>query len=149
MTKADAAAGEWLSFAQVQELARCSEPTVIRAVAAGEIRQRRELPRGVPSLERASAETWAKSWRAKQAHRPAPRKRRPQGPPDLEHVWLNTPTAALVVGVAPSWLVTLAAAGRAPHTRVGRRLWWRRDHVEIMAAARAARRVRETAHDST
>lgn len=132
---------EWISITQAQALAKCSEPTVSAAIAAGEITQRRDLPRGVPSLQHESVKEWARGWRNVQDARAAAElhPRPSTGPPDTEHAWLATQTAALIIGVSPSWLVTLAAQDLAPHTRTGSRLWWRRDHVEVLAAARAAR----------
>lgn len=133
---------EWISITEAQVLAKCSQPTVAAAIAAGEIIQRRGLPRGVPSLHHESAKEWARRWRDGRDARAAavdPKPESSSAPPDAEHTWLDTKTAALTIGVSPTWLVTLAAQDRAPHTHVGRRLWWRRDHVEIMAAARGLR----------
>jgi hypothetical protein len=132
---------EWISIAAAQRLVGCSEPTVLRAIANGQLRQRTGLPRGVPSLHRESVELWAAKWRA-EVKRKAERKANPQpsrpltAPPDDGHDWLSTKEAAPIVHRSTQWLVDRAARGLAPHERRGNRLWWRRDQVEAMGAVR-------------
>ena len=55
-------------------------------------------------------------------------------------VWLDTATAALVLGFSPQYLGRLALAERIPGRRartIGRPWWFRRRDVEQYAAARA------------
>ena len=93
----------WVSRKEVAALAGCSTPTVDRAIAQGAISVRdRPRPTAKRSLERESAERWAAQWRAKRAIERS-RVRSEAGPssrpPDDEYVWLDTSTAALIVGV--------------------------------------------------
>ena len=133
----------WVSRAQVAALAGCDLKTVHRAVTLGQIDVRPGArTRGMPSLERESAQRWATTWAAdkraraeRRAHRP------PTGPPNDEHVWLDTATAAVVVGFTVPWMRRLAEMERAPATKVGQRWWWRRDLIETYGAARAVNKA--------
>jgi hypothetical protein len=129
----------WVSIATALEIAGCSEPTVLRAIRLGQVRQRTGLPRGVPSLERASVEEWAAQWQRERAVARSASRGLVTAPPDDGHEWLKTKDAALIVGRSPTWLVDRAKRGLAPHARRGNRLWWRRDQVEAMGAVRAPR----------
>lgn len=133
----------WATYAEIEKLAGCSNGTLDRAVRQGKIEVRPEpRTRATRSLERESAERWARRWRKQRGEMGRRRdrweERAPGSPPDDVHVWLDTPTAALVVGVTQNWLRHLARNGRAPVTRNGRRLWWRRDLLEAFAGARSA-----------
>jgi hypothetical protein len=131
---------EWISIAAAQRVAGCSEPTVLRAIANGQLRQRTGLPRGVPSLHRESVELWAEERRVEAERKANLRRRRPlNAPPDDENDWLSTKEAASIVRRSPAWLVDRAARDLAPHERRGNRLWWRRDQVEAMGSVRAPR----------
>lgn len=132
----------WLSFRQAAELVGCSEKAIATAVADGLVNQRR-VHRTLPSVERASVEKFAETWRRRQERRAERRERREQpGPPQDGHVWLDSQTAALVLGVGRTRVSQLAARGSLPHRRHGGRLWFRRDLLEQVAAARAfARRA--------
>ncbi len=133
----------WVSREKVASWAGCTHKTVDRAVRLGLIVQRTgERTRGMPSLDRASAEAWATAWATEQQARRGRRALRRSGPPDDGDVWLNTATAAIITGLTVPWMRRLAEAQRAPATKVGQRWWWRRDHVEIYAAARVVPRTR-------
>lgn len=135
----------WVSRAQVARWAGCTLKTVDRAARMGQIVVRPgERTRGMPSLDRKSAHRWASSWAAeREAARQASQARHsPAGPPDDEHVWLDTATAAVVVGFTVPWMRHLAENQRAPATKVGRHWWWRRDLIEAYAAARVIRQGR-------
>ena len=129
----------WASRAQVAAWAGCDLKTVDRAIKLDEIDVRPgERTRGMPSLERESAQRWATTWAADKRAKAERRAARPStGPPDDEHVWLDTATAAVVVGFTVPWMRRLAEMERAPATKVGQRWWWRRDLIEASAAARA------------
>jgi hypothetical protein len=139
---------EWISIAAAQRLAGCSEPTVLKALANGELQQRTGLPRGVPSINRKSAESWAATWRAaadaRAARRAVLQSHRPRSaPPDDGYEWLSTKEAAPIVNRSLAWLVDRAARDLVPHERRGNRLWWRRDQVEAMGSVRAPRETAE------
>lgn len=131
----------WVSREEVQRLAGCTGGPVDLAIARGRIAvwpgARR---RSMPSLERESAERWAREWverrRGAELRRQERAVKEPSGPPEDGNVWLDTATAAKIVGVTENWLSAMAASSRAPVTRRGWRLWWRRDLVEAFAAAR-------------
>ena len=67
-----------------------------------------------------------------------------EGPPDRDHVWLDTVAAAVVLGVSANRVRQLIEAERIPATRHGRRWWLRRDLVEQCQAARAFKRFAGT-----
>lgn len=126
--------GTWLSAKEVAEMAGVSRRTVLVAAAAGEITQR-EVPRRFRSLDASSAQAWAA---ARQARPPQlPRMRRPTGPPPEPGVWLDTNTAAAVLGMSRTGVSLMARQERIAATRYGTRWWFRRDHLELAAAARA------------
>lgn len=139
---------EFVSYAAAAEIAGCSHIVVERAVAEGEIAQRSgERHRGQPSLCIEAVQEWAVQWKEQQQVKAVARdarqaerveRRRLNQPPDTEHVWLDAKTAAIAVGVTVGGLRTMAATGRVAHERVGRRVWFRRDHLEQWLAARAA-----------
>jgi hypothetical protein len=43
-----------------------------------------------------------------------------------------------MLGCSPRWVRALAQEDRLPHTRRGRRLWFLREHIEQISAARLA-----------
>ena len=130
----------WVSRAQVAEWAGCDLKTVHRAITLGQIEVRPgERTRGMPSLDRESAQRWATSWAADKQARAE--RRSAMGPPDDEHVWLDTAAAAVVVGVTVPWMRRLADTQRAPATKVGQRWWWSGDLIEAYGAARAVRQT--------
>ena len=152
----------WLSAASVREYAQdregrisesdaaklvgCSKDVINRAVAAGKIQQREVSNRAVPSLEFASVEAFKAEWNAKRARREAAKQEAAAlqtelGPPQDGEVWLPTKVVAAMFGVSTSWVRDLARGGRLPHyTAPNGRRYFRRDHVERVAAARAAYR---------
>ncbi|MDE0775443.1 MAG: helix-turn-helix domain-containing protein [Nocardioides sp.] len=55
-------------------------------------------------------------------------------------MWLDTTTAALVLGISTGRVRQLARSGRLPFTEHAGRRWFARHHVEQRAAARALAR---------
>ena len=117
-----------------------SSSTVDDLVAAGHL-VTRKAPRPVPSVSKASADAYAvvrAQEQAERAERAA--RRRPKGaPPDDEQVWLDTATAALVLGITANRVRQLADRGSLPSELRGHRRWYRRADIETAAAARALR----------
>lgn len=64
-------------------------------------------------------------------------------PPDDEHEWLPTPSAAAVLGCTEIALKGRAARGQVPYTVHGGRRWFRLDLLELLLRARAARSTLE------
>jgi hypothetical protein len=124
-------------------LVGCGAKTIEKAVRGGRIIQREVTSTAAPSLDRASVLEFGEAWAAQkraQAERAARRGRR-SGPPEDGNVWLDTSTSALVLGVSGSLVWQLARQGRLPGiVHYGRR-WFRREHVEQAAAARALSRL--------
>ncbi|MDH2415271.1 helix-turn-helix domain-containing protein [Nocardioides sp. CER19] len=151
----------WLSLDTAAELTGIPRERIVEAAHAGDIIQRTGLPRWAPSLDRASVLAWSEQWHRQQQaferQRRLELKRRDRAreeaadlarPPQDGHVWLDATTTALVLGISRPRVGQLARAGRLPHTRVGRRLWFRRDLLEQTAAARRWRTGRTAASRS-
>jgi hypothetical protein len=135
----------WITYVEAAALVGCSNRVITRAVRTGQIESRARL--GVtrePSLRRTSVRAFALVWaqeRAAVAERAPARSRPGSLPPDDEHVWLSTRTAALVLGMTPTGVRYRVHQGLLPHVRRRGRLWFRREHVEQAAAARAFRKA--------
>jgi hypothetical protein len=145
------AEAQWVSWSQAADLVGCSRGVIATAVRQGRIEQR-DVPRALPSLKRSSVEAFKAEYVSQVRDREETARARAAaaaerqvalGPPDDGHVWLDVATTALVLGVSRSRVAQLAATDRLPHWRsnTGRR-WFRRDHVELVAAARARLRSR-------
>lgn len=137
---------EWITLAEASALIGCSRHTVERYVGSGQIRRRYPRARRTPTLDRASVESFAAWWQER--GREMEQRRREQrsqrlGPPQDGEVWLDSATAALVLGYSPQYLGRLALAERVPGYREGlgrpSRWWFRRRDIEQLAAARAKR----------
>lgn len=135
------ASAEWTTHARAAAIVGCSPRTIDRKQRDGTIARRHTADRKLPSLSLASVEAFAEQWKREQAEKQQriPKHLLEYGPPNDGDVWLNTTTAALVVGVTPQYLTRLAAQERIPSTRKNgrRRLWFRRRDVEQFAAVRA------------
>jgi len=117
------------------------------AVASGLVEQRSvDGQRWRPSLRRESVAVWAEGWKARQAQAEAKRIAAAKAaedwlsPPDGEYVWLNAEAAAAVLQASRVRVGQWVREDRLPHVRKGRRMWFRRDLIEQIAAARVARR---------
>lgn len=132
----------WVSYEDAAALTGTDHHAVWRAAQAGEI-DRRQAHRANPALLRTSVEAWgARRAERRAAEAAAAEARRAAreaaaGPPDEEHVWLRSPVVAIMLGITTAGVDVAARRGAIPHTMVGRRRWFRRDHVEQLAAARA------------
>lgn len=143
----------WISFDTAAEIADCARETLRHAVAAGRIEQRTVSGR-IRSLRREDVERFAKDLSAERqrvaqarAQRLADRAQKTQ-PPDDGHVWVDAVTAAAITGFTARWINQLAARERLPAVRRGRAFWFRRDHVEQWAAARAFHRATESPREA-
>jgi hypothetical protein len=133
----------WVSFDEAGRMAGCAANTIAHAVRQGMIVQRPVLNKALPSLDRSSVLTFAEAKAAKAKAAAEARANRPQrltGPPDDGDVWLDARTTALVLGISLTRVGQLARRGRVPCTVVGGRRWFRRRHIEQIAAARALTR---------
>ncbi|GEP32732.1 hypothetical protein NSZ01_05000 [Nocardioides szechwanensis] len=137
----------WVSYVRAAAIVGCSETAILHAVRRGDIDRRQVESNAQPALSRASVDQFAEEWAVRQAdmerRRRERERRKPSGPPDEEHVWLRPTTAALVLGITASRLRQLAANDRVPFCECQGRRWYRRDHIEQVAAGRRARALGE------
>ena len=131
----------WVSRMEAARIAGVAHTTIGRYVELGVI-VRRPGHRGLPSLSRRSVESFAEWWAARREaeglRREAVRARRAEAePPRDGEVWLDTRTAALVLGVSPVRVRQLIEEDRLPALNRGGRWWLRRCDVEQIAAVRA------------
>ncbi len=139
----------WMTYVEAMPLLECSGGAVTGLVKAGRIRSRAQVGRRLPSLcrkdvervavERAEERRQAEERRAARAAPPI------WSPPDDGEVWLSATEAGLVLGLTPTGMRYRADHDLIPHVRRGRRVWFRRDHVEQAAAARAFQAVQSAA----
>ncbi|WP_299057945.1 hypothetical protein [uncultured Nocardioides sp.] len=88
----------------------------------------------VDSLDRARA--WLVERETDRAERE--RRREQHGnPPDYDHVWLDTATVAAMAGLTVNWVTWQIREERMPATFHGGQYWVRREHAEVIVAARA------------
>lgn len=55
----------------------------------------------------------------------------------MEHVWLDTDTVAAMAGLTRKWVQWQIREGRMSGTFHGGQYWIRREHAEVIVAARA------------
>lgn len=138
---------EWITQRAAAEIIGCSPGAVERYAAAGLIQRRWPVGRKTPTIDRASAEQFRPWWEAHVAEEERKRLEREaraatSGPPMDGDVWLDSATAALVIGVSAQYVGRLAASERIPATRRRRCWWFRRRDVEQFVAVRALVRAR-------
>lgn len=146
-----AEAERWVSYVEAAQIVGCSPSNIVNAVQRGDISGRRPPrkrgPRGgVASLSRSAVEDYAERWRAqrelaREAQERATAAREPLKPPGPGDVWLSARATSLLLGVSVSRVHQLALADRLPHVRHRGRVWFRRSHMEVAAAARAFARA--------
>ena len=95
---------------------------------------------------RAEVEAWAEERATKRRRNEARKVARGRRaarlrPPADGRVWLDVETVALMLGCSPRWVRALAQEDRLSHVRRGARLWFVREHIEQVSAARAAARL--------
>ncbi|MCH1867089.1 helix-turn-helix domain-containing protein [Nocardioides sp. CFH 31398] len=102
--------------------------------ADGDRRVRAHASINPDSLDR--ARTWLEQ---RETEREKQRQRREQhgNPPDVDHVWLDTATVAAMAGLTVQWAQWMAREGKMPATFHGGQYWVRREHAEVIVAARA------------
>lgn len=129
---------DWMTYADAEPMLGCSHTKIAAMVKAGRIRSRDQTYRAWPSLWRADVDRVAGELAAERAAVQKRRSARPmKAPPDDDHVWLSPAEAALVLGLTRTGVMYRAHEGLLPHVRRGRRVWFRREHIEQAAAARA------------
>lgn len=131
--------GRWISQATTAVLFGGPLSAIAAAVARGELTPR-PAHRALPSLPRSEVQEWVDERRRRAAERAAREQehRELYQPPDDGQVWPGAETAAIMLGHTSVRVRRLAADDRLPHARKGRRLWFLREHIEIVSAARAS-----------
>jgi hypothetical protein len=130
---------QWVTVVKAAEIIGCSPQTVLAAAKGGRIDQRR-LPRGFPSLSRVSVETFADERQRRAGDRQLAAAHRPAStPPDDQHTWLSSAETAQALGISRRRVDQLAMRESLPFVLAGLRRWFRRDHIEMVAAARRTR----------
>lgn len=136
--KREAERDQWVSQVEAAEIAGCSSRTVLAAAKAGRIEQR-QVPRGFPSLSRASVETFAEQWQQRAEKREVIGARRPASSrPDDDHTWLSSAETADILGISRRRVDQLAKRESLPFVQAGRRRWFRQDHIDLVKRARRA-----------
>lgn len=138
---------EWISWAEASHLTGIRVPTIEHATRVGRIRRRpRHGTR--PSLDRESVLQWA-AWyvtrRSEIEQRRAARPPRPRAPAVRRVVvreappegWVDTATAAAVLGVTPDTVRRLARAGELEHRVIGGRFHLNPVSVSTLAGHRS------------
>jgi excisionase family DNA binding protein len=123
---------------EAAQIIGCSPQTVLAAAKAGRIEQR-HVPRGFPSISRASVETFAAEHQQRTREREQVVARQPVSrPPDDPHTWLSSAETAQVLGISRRRVDQLAKRESLPFVQAGRRRWFRQDHIELVSHARRA-----------
>ena len=136
----------WITRRRAAEILGVSTNTVDRLITVGELTPRPDLTwrGGKASLDPAQVQLVAERRITQQVEaelRRRDRDDRRMTPPDGEHEWLSASQAARVIGISEMGLRKRVARGAAPVTRHRGRQWFRRDQMEILGNARAARRT--------
>lgn len=130
----------WVTYAKAAEILGCHISNVSKLIDKGQListGQRRA------SLDRESVEQLARRRDLKrQALARRPRgSRRIDHRPDHEHEWLSPREVAELLGVTPQAVTRRIRTERLPGVEHGGRQWVRRDHLELVGAARLARKT--------
>jgi hypothetical protein len=129
----------WISHATAAKFLGAAPTTVTAAVARGELHTR-GVAHALPSLDRQEVEAWLEARRQRKAEREARRGEREAmstARPDDGRVGMDAETVAIMLGLSARRVRQLAVEERLPCTRRGRRVWFLREHIEEVSAARA------------
>ena len=138
----------WVSWTEATAIVGCPRSRLERAVRDGTVDSRPQAWRTLPSVRRFSLEALIAVYAQEQRAAEERRTRRPAtAPPDDELVWLTMAEVALLLQITRPGVRYRVEQDLIPHVRIGRRVWFRRDHVEQVAAARAFR-MRQTSTPS-
>lgn len=135
----------WISYVEAARLLDVAPSTVTNLVRQGQLTHR-SVSRNLPSLGRSSVLRLARQREEERERIERARLERAARtrPPDDGQVWLSVSTTAALLGVTPTRVTQMIRTERLPATRKGQRWWIRRQHAEILAAARAATRRRSS-----
>lgn len=132
-----------LTYTQAADLLECHVSNIPKYIRRGLLTSRGGRGTKGGSLDRREVEALA-AWRQEQAAaRELRREEKSADPrPDTEHDWLTVAEAAEVIGLTPDAIRKRAGKGKLPHVVHRGKVWVRREHAEVAANVRAARRLR-------
>jgi excisionase family DNA binding protein len=132
---------DWLTYQQASDLLSCHVSSVPKMIAKGQLHSR-----GVRngSINRQEVEDLVKTRDEQRAARASrrPRLHKVDRRPDREHEWLTPSQVAKLLGVTRPAVTKRIKRERLPSVEHGGRVWVRRDHLEMIEAARLVRRTR-------
>jgi len=140
----------WITWVDAAERIGCNRHVIEQLVNDGTLTTR-QVARAKPSILRASVDSYRPVWKEAQAERARRRRSKReeqrrrhalQQPPDPDHEWLAPAEAAEALGLSKSGIRLRVTRETLPATRVGKRWWIRRDHVDHALHAAAYHRDR-------
>jgi hypothetical protein len=131
---------DWITAREAAQILGVHMSAIPKMLRRGDLTKRSRRP----ILNRAEVLAYRE---AREAARLRPLKPRPlkgsPAPPDDEHDWLSSERAAAIMGVGSGIAVNARARrGRIPSVLLNGRRWYRRDHLELVLRADAAKRDR-------
>lgn len=129
---------EWITVREAADILGVHMSAVPKLIRRGDLTPRDRRPRlnraAVVALRAARA---AANEEQRQARRET---RLPPQPPDADHEWLSAVEAGDLMGIGPAGVRVRARRGRLPSTTHDGRVWFRRDHLELVRRADQAKR---------
>jgi hypothetical protein len=133
---------EWITAREAAAILGVHMSAVPKMIRRGDLSKRSQRP----ILARAEVIAYRDGRLAAQEALAAARERarqpREPTPPDREHNWLLADAAAAVMGISRVAVNARANRGRIPSVLANGRRWYRRDHLELVLRAEAAKRRR-------
>ncbi|WP_231251036.1 hypothetical protein [Nocardioides furvisabuli] len=130
---------DWITVREAAQVLGVHISAVPKMIRRGDLTKRAKRP----VLDRGEVIAYRNARLAAQEALASERERPQQPkPPDLEHDWLSADAAAAVMGVTRVAVNARARRGRVPSVLSGGRRWYRRDHLELVMRAQAAKRNR-------
>lgn len=130
---------EWITAREAAQILGVHLSAIPKMIRRGDLSKRPQRP----VLNRAEVIAYRDARRAAQQAPPTPRPfKGPPALPDHEHDWLSSEGAAMIMGVSRVAVNARARRGRIPSVLLNGRRWYRRDHLELVLRAAAAKRER-------
>lgn len=129
---------EWITVREAADILGVHMSAVPKMIRRGDLTPRDRRPRlnraAVVALRAARAAANEKQRQARRQTRLLPQ------PPDADHEWLSAVEAGDLMGIGPAGVRVRARRGRLPCVTYGGRVWFRRDHLELVRRADQAKR---------
>lgn len=130
---------EWIPAREAADILGVHISAIPKMIRRGDLTSRRRRP----TLNRDQVVALRDARRA--AEQALAERRQPKGPPappDEAHEWLTPVEAGAVMGVSHVAVNARARRGRLPSVKLEGRRWFRRDHIELVLRADAAKKRR-------